>query len=201
MSPCSTAARTQAFLQHYINSSFFKNRRSKFRIFNKRSEKSQWQLCIKDIEYTYDYDYDDYNEIDDETETEKPTIFPGVFGDSLNLDDFKLSDIKNVEYEYDYDEDYNEIDEIDQETKIATKAKPPQEYTYKIISHPPQNKQPSPVSRPSGTYSKIKTFTSFNPTQLKFMGIEPSQKHQHPDTKYQSSFPHRYTQQPRQRER
>ena len=119
----------------------------------------------------------------------------------MNLNDFKLSDIRNVEYEYDYDEDYNDIDEIDQETKIATKAKPPQEYTYKIISHPPQNKQPSPVSRPSGTYSKIKTITSFNPTQLKFMGIEPSQKHQHPDTKYQSSFPHRYTQQPRQRER
>ena len=127
---------------------------------------------IRNIEY--EYDYSNYDEEDNEIEDEPappasppPQGPPGLISE-FNLDDYKLSDIKDIEY--DYDDYYDDLDNEVVDTK-ATAINPPApvlKYKYKIIKtvhHAPSSAGP---------------VTYFTPTQLKYMGIKHHKQQQQP---------------------
>ena len=142
---------------------------------------------IKDEEYDYDeldneilddvYSEDFYGDYDETFVPPPPAELPSEessnpFGMKINFDDYKLSNIRDVEYEYDY-EDYDYVDE-NEENRIETKnkelddanilktdietemetSKPTLHLKYKIL----KNGKPGTVSH-------------LSPTQLYFMGI------------------------------
>lgn len=91
---------------------------------------------IKDVEYDYSdldneipddvYTEDFYGDYD-ETFVPPPVVTPppsnNPFGIDLNFDDYKLSDIRNIEYEYDY-ANYDEEEDNEIEDEPAAPAPP-----------------------------------------------------------------------------
>lgn len=125
---------------------------------------------IPDVEedlYTEDF----YGDYDDTFVPPVPVTTPrnaNPFGVAINFDDYKLSDIRNVEYEYDYDEyedteiETNEVGDGDADfspdaiNETENTLTPPRTVSQ---SHPRPHLNTNPHA------------PRFNPTQLQYMGM------------------------------
>ena len=128
------------------------------------------------------YTEDFYGDYDDTFVPPVPVTTPrnaNPFGVAINFDDYKLSDIRNVEYEYDYDEyedtaiETNEVGDGDADVspdainETENTLTPPRTVSQ---SHPSPHLNTNPHD------------PRFNPTQLQYMGMvnRPHKpRHQH----------------------
>ena len=141
---------------------------------------------IPDVEedlYTEDF----YGDYDDTFVPPVPVTTPrnaNPFGVAINFDDYKLSDIRNVEYEYDYDEyedteiETNEVG--DEAADIVRDGVSPD--AINETGNTPTPPRPVFQSQPRPQLKTKPQAPRFSPTQLQYMGMvnRPHKpRHQH----------------------
>ena len=148
--------------------------------------------------YVEDF-YGDYDETFVPPSTPAPSKSSNPFGIDINFDDYKLSDIRNIEYDYsDYYDEYNEVETEAEEVseQIENNEKKP----YKVVvkntenSFQPNLKYEYKILKQSNrpNYHQSYPATYFSPTQLKYMGLpqhHPTRGPRPPPSKTPSAAP------------